>query len=219
MTDVPLRGEVGAAPVPLPVSRRLHLFGGAALGLFWLLFAAANVRASLRLDRPVGLGATVLELLTGVLFVVRRPPRLVSRSGLAWIAAPAGTFGFLLARPSLETIGAFVVAAPLLQVLGAAFAASSLLTLRRSFGLVAANRGLTTSGPYRLVRHPIYTGYLLVTTGYLLENPTIRNAAVYALVNCAQLLRIREEEALLSQDADYAAYRERVRYRLVPGLY
>src|SRR5580700_538831 len=32
------------------------------------------------------------------------------------------------------------------------------LTLRRSFGLVPANRGVKIGGPYRLLRHPMYAG-------------------------------------------------------------
>ena len=50
---------------------------------------------------------------------------------------------------------------------------SAKLTLRRSFGVVAANRGVKASGPYRLVRHPMYAGYALTHVGFLLAGPNL----------------------------------------------
>jgi protein-S-isoprenylcysteine O-methyltransferase Ste14 len=38
-----------------------------------------------------------------------------------------------------------------------------------------ANRGVVSSGLYRLVRHPIYMGYLITHAGFLLANPTVWN--------------------------------------------
>ena len=39
------------------------------------------------------------------------------------------------------------------------------MALGRSFGIVPANRGVVVRGPYTLVRHPIYTGYLITHVG------------------------------------------------------
>jgi protein-S-isoprenylcysteine O-methyltransferase Ste14 len=39
---------------------------------------------------------------------------------------------------------------------------SALAALGRSFGFVAADRGLRASGPYAMVRHPVYASYLLI---------------------------------------------------------
>ena len=49
------------------------------------------------------------------------------------------------------------------------------VSLGRSFGLMPANRGVVSTGLYRLVRHPIYMGYLITHVGFVAANPTIWN--------------------------------------------
>ena len=79
--------------------------------------------------------------------------------------------------------------------------------------------GLVTSGPFAVVRHPIYTGGLGLFLGYSLF------AGVPALVLTLALgllwagkLRV-EERHLVAVYADYPAYQARVRHRLIPFLY
>jgi protein-S-isoprenylcysteine O-methyltransferase Ste14 len=100
-----------------------------------------------------------------------------------------------------------------------AFAVVSLFTIGRSFGLVAANRGIVTRGPYGLVRHPIYLAYVVANIGYLCENPSMRNATILTIATLAQFARISCEEEVLSRESAYAEYRGRVRFRLVPYVY
>lgn len=188
----------------------------APVAVLWLFFAAANFDNWRVSHRPTGLGATALELVVATLFVVRRSPWLVSRSPLAWTAAMIGTFGMLAARPAYEPLGGLEGLFAGLQVIGAVFASVALLSLGRSFGIVAANRGVRTCGPYRYVRHPVYTGYILAGTGYLLENPSLRNACLFTVVVLFQAIRIVEEERTLAQDPAYREYRERVRSRILP---
>jgi protein-S-isoprenylcysteine O-methyltransferase Ste14 len=82
-----------------------------------------------------------------------------------------------------------------------------------------ANRGIKLTGPYRLVRHPMYAGYLLVHLGVLILMFSPINVLIYAIGWWAQILRILAEERLLSQDPAYADYMGRVRWRLIPGLF
>lgn len=92
--------------------------------------------------------------------------------------------------------------------------------LGRSFGLLPAQRGLVMVGPYRVVRHPIYFGYLIGHIGFLLANFSWRNAAVLALLYVAQVVRIlREESMLAASDTDYRGYQQRVRWRLLPFVF
>jgi len=95
----------------------------------------------------------------------------------------------------------------------------SLATLGRSFGIVAANRGVKTRGPYRFVRHPAYTGYLICYLGYAAENPRPLNFVLLFVSTSFQLIRISEEERVLESSREYRSYREAVRYRLVPSVY
>ena len=93
------------------------------------------------------------------------------------------------------------------------------LSLRRSFGVVAANRGVKTRGPYSFIRHPMYFGYVVTQLGFILYNPTGWNLAIYATALALQILRVSAEEAILFQDIKYRTYAGHVRYRLLPGIF
>jgi protein-S-isoprenylcysteine O-methyltransferase Ste14 len=84
---------------------------------------------------------------------------------------------------------------------------------------VAANRGIVVEGPYRIVRHPIYLGYLVTHVGFLLANWNARNVALYVIEYVFQVYRIVAEERLLMEDESYRSYTGRVRYRLIPGIF
>jgi protein-S-isoprenylcysteine O-methyltransferase Ste14 len=210
--------DVATRLVAHPLARRVGgLLSRATLVTLFVLFAWANFSHWRSTGKPSGLGTTFLEGWAAVLFLVRRTPDQLSLRPLAWVAAPIGSFAMLLARPRGGGLPHFPC--ELLQLTGVLLALVSLATLGRSFGLVAANRGVKTRGPYRLVRHPAYTGYLISYVGYVLENPAPANVALLLLGTAFQLLRIREEEQLLVRDSRYEQYRSSVRYRLVPLLY
>jgi protein-S-isoprenylcysteine O-methyltransferase Ste14 len=96
---------------------------------------------------------------------------------------------------------------------------SGKVALGRSFGVMPANRGIVCRGPYRFLRHPIYAGYLLMHVSFLAANPTLWNMALLLVADTALLARARYEERTLSLDARYDAYRQQVRWRVVPFLY
>jgi protein-S-isoprenylcysteine O-methyltransferase Ste14 len=82
-----------------------------------------------------------------------------------------------------------------------------------------AARSLVTRGPYRLVRHPMYLSYLLSDVGYNLQE---WNAGTVLLTLCGWLslvYRIKAEEAILSHDPGWVAFKGSVRHRLLPGLW
>lgn len=78
---------------------------------------------------------------------------------------------------------------------------------------------LVQSGPYALVRHPIYTGVLAMALGYALWRASWFTLGYAALLFLFFDVKARREERWLRERyPDYAAYQRRVR-RLVPWLY
>ncbi len=105
-----------------------------------------------------------------------------------------------------------------LTLVGASIALMGKFSLRRSFGLVAANRGVKTGGLYALVRHPIYCGYVINHIGLLLLYASPWNALIFSVAWLAFWLRAIEEERFLLADPAYRDYASRVRYRIIPGI-
>ena len=104
---------------------------------------------------------------------------------------------------------------------GAAFAGWAARTLGRSLSPFPkpVEAGLVTSGPFAVVRHPIYTGGLAFFSGFSLiaSVPALALTAALAVLWAGKL---RVEERLLAGAYDgYPAYCERVRWRLIPFVY
>lgn len=161
----------------------------------------------------------VSEGMVIVFLLARAPTDDVSRNPAAWLLAFAATCGPLLINPGRgeplvpASWAASVWLAGILIQVAAKFA------LGRSFGCVAAHRGLKRGGPYRYLRHPMYTGYLLSHVAFWLMNPTLANLAIYALCDLVQVPRILFEERLLGRDPAYRTYCGEVRWRMVPGVF
>jgi protein-S-isoprenylcysteine O-methyltransferase Ste14 len=79
---------------------------------------------------------------------------------------------------------------------------------------------LIERGPYRLVRHPIYTGLLLAIFGTCLAGGRVWNLSVVVMAALLLIVKLKAEEALLTRqfpDA-YPQYQRRVR-AIIPFLY
>jgi protein-S-isoprenylcysteine O-methyltransferase Ste14 len=196
-----------------------HFAASAGGAIFWLIFAIVNIRYSIESGRVIGLGVGLLGLWSAVLFSVRRPPTLVSRSAPVWIAAYLGTFGASLLRPGGPHSAGLDTAGLVIQGLGIVVGCLSLAALGRSLGLVPAHRGLVTSGAYGVVRHPLYASYVLAEIGYFMQSPRLWNVAVLLVVWTCQVARIVSEERLLGTDAAYRAYALQTRWRLIPRVW
>lgn len=167
------------------------------------------------------MGAVLLaisETLVVALVFFRKPAQVLSQRPQDWLLAFGATLSPTLVRPVEGAPHALATAAALLMVIGILFQIVSKSMLGRRFGIVAANRGICASGPYRLVRHPIYMGYLLTHIGFLCLAPTWWNLAMYTLTYSLMIPRIFAEERLLRRDPEYVDYCQRVRSRLIPGI-
>lgn len=182
-------------------------------------FAQATLQSYLQTHRFIG-GVFFLEQMWVVIaYLIRRPALATSRRMRDWLLAFGGTFGGVLFRPDGAHPQWGLTAGLAVQVCGLAICIASFLALGRSFGFVAAHRGLVTRGPYAIVRHPIYASYLMLQTGYLLQSISIRNAMVLVFVSCCNVGRAMAEDRMLATNDQYDAYRTRVRWRLVPGVW
>ena len=92
------------------------------------------------------------------------------------------------------------------------------ISLGYSFGLLPANRGVMERGLYRIVRHPIYLGYLLTHIPFLAAHPSGWNAAVLLVGDAALIVRALYEEQTLGRDPQYVQYCQTVKWRIVPGI-
>jgi len=150
------------------------------------------------------------------LFLSRRPAESETPRLSLWLLSVTGTALPLLLRP---TDGAgFVGVGVVVQITGVVMVAAGLLSLRRSFAVVPGNRGIRDGGLYRVVRHPIYISELIALLGAVLVSPTLTNWSIWLCECGLQFARARAEEDFLAADPVYRAYRERVPYRLLPGL-
>jgi len=165
-----------------------------------------------------GLLLLASEGLVVALTIVRRSAGAVDRTWTARLLTMFATFGPPLVRPYSVAFAPESVTITI-SAIGLGIVVLGKLSLGRSFGLVPANRGIVCPGLYRLVRHPIYLGYLLTHIGFVAANPADWNLFILAAADLALMMRAVREERTLAQDPAYREYMQRVRWRIVPGLF
>jgi len=195
---VPLVFRHGAAEVAFIV-----------LLLTWTVFEAVmRVLQRLRATGPDTRDPSYFVLLPALLAAVVAAEVLGRRGRLLW---PGG-----LVWP--------VVAGLTLVAAGIGLRAWSIVTLGRFFQYqikVQPGHQVVTSGPYRYVRHPSYTGIAMVLAGIALASGDVWSLLAVAVLGGAGLaVRIRAEERQLTQalGGEYERFAAG-RKRLVPGVW
>lgn len=182
------------------------------LGLAFFTFAAV-VSGLATWERPTLLAwlAAFHNAVLAVLYSRREPAQKYDQLGLC--------LGILAAMLPLATPYPTSIPLPfiILGAMGYALIFWSLLALGYRFGIAPADRGLIIHGPYRLVRHPMYLGELVLRAVLVAASPqpVIASGSLAALA-AIQILRIRREEHIIS---GYSAYAGQVRFRLIPGVW
>ncbi|CAN5387701.1 isoprenylcysteine carboxylmethyltransferase family protein [soil metagenome] len=167
------------------------------------------------MDKPANILIVVSEGLIAALVLFRRSTDQISLKPSDWIVGVLGTALPMLVQPTGGGWNGGII----LLAGGLLISVAAKLSLRRSFGIVAANRGVKSTGLYAAVRHPMYLGYLVTYIGAQLLNPSIWNAVIFVLWLGFEIARIHAEEAVLMQDEAYRAHAVKVRFRLIPGVW
>ena len=83
-----------------------------------------------------------------------------------------------------------------------------------------AGHRVVTTGPYAVVRHPMYAGYILWVLATPLALGSLPALAPAAVIAAGVVVRtVLEDRALRAELPGYAEYAERVRWRLLPGVF
>ena len=157
-----------------------------------------------------------------------RLPNL-GRRGEGWVAGQlllmAGVFLSALAGRSWAdaySVAAHATGAALLAV-GVVLLAWAGLHLGASltpFPAPRRNAILRASGPYALVRHPMYGSGILISLGWSIVFATVIGGALTTVLALFLDLKARREETWLVERLDgYDAYRKRTTHKLVPFIY
>lgn len=179
-------------------------------GLAWTYSSLGSVATS-------ALTISLYALLISA-FMRRSPAKATHPSPMAAVAAGLATW-LPFAIPLLphgEASEAGLIAATTLLVLGLGFAVWAIRYLDRSFSMIAQARAVVSTGPYAVVRHPLYTGELAGLLGTVLVHPGVWTLTAWLAILCLQAYRVRHEEAILAATLeDYREY-QRSTPQLIP---
>jgi protein-S-isoprenylcysteine O-methyltransferase Ste14 len=200
-------------------SKATDLLARAIVAGLFLLLSINLLGDFIRTQRMTGLLLLVSESLVVVLTLLRRRASTVDTSVGAAIVTGISLVGPILLRtshdqPLLPDLATVVIAA-----VGLIVVIAGKVTLGRSFGIAPANRGIVIGGPYMIVRHPIYAGYVLTHVGFACAHPTLWNIVMVILTDAALMIRALYEERVLTRDQMYRMYCRRVAWHVVPGLF
>ena len=157
-------------------------------------------------------------LIAFVTMILRRPPKRITPNPLYWLLTFVATYWAVLTLGVIQK-GQPVVSSQVsdaVAICSLAVIVWARLSLGRNIGFVPAQREIVTSGAYRYVRHPIYTGLFLGYLGVALRAYSPRNVLILGLGLFWFLIKSIVEENFLRADPQYATYLRRVRARWIP---
>jgi len=215
----PVHAQIAVPQPRVTIAGSKRALGDCLLAV-WFLIAMLPAGREIKFSLA---GAANLVWLTGaavmaVMSFARFAPRIATVN-LRTIAASGGMMILpCFMRPTNLSTGAVATTGLILELAGVLLTQVARVYMGRRFGILPANRGIVSNGPFRLVRHPIYIGWLVLSIGYATSYANDRNVALILATLVFMVWRIEQEEALLSADPEYRRYMGRVPYRLWPGV-
>jgi len=174
------------------------------------------------LAEVVSQSSTILFLgLLTILFIIRLEPIQKAKGLLPRALAIVGTFTMTLVTlfPRANLSFTQTVIASFLSLVGTGLSVFALAHLGRSFSVMAEARRLVTSGPYRIVRHPLYVFEAVASLGIVFQFFSAYGVLIFIFHCFFQLQRMKYEEAVLEGVfPEYQTYRSKTA-RLIPGIY
>lgn len=157
-----------------------------------------------------------------VIYLFRGKPVAKDHNPIAVVVAMVGSFVlyglFLIPGQTRSTDLRVLALSDILLACGMTWAIYSLTYLRHRFSIVPEARGLVTSGPYEVVRHPVYLGEIISGLGLVLPTLLTLHFLIFALFFAAQVARTYYEERVLrSAYPTYEIYAKKTR-RLIPFI-
>jgi protein-S-isoprenylcysteine O-methyltransferase Ste14 len=124
---------------------------------------------------------------------------------------------FLPMNPAFSYVGLA------LTIIGLGFAVWARFVIGRNWGgliTVQKDHQLMRTGPYGIVRHPIYSGFMLATLGTAIILGDVGGLVSVALIAVAWGYKARMEESFMIEHfgAEYEEYRRHVK-GLIPGIW
>ena len=190
-----------------------------ALCSVWAFVAIANIltsfdrmRAGDALEGAHHLVIGVALTVNAAIFLLRGPvvarkegmvPKAIAVAG-TWIAAPLALMPLTWDSDRLMAASTFAI------ILAYAWIIWSLLALRNSFSIFPEARQLVRSGPYGIVRHPLYAAYIVTDIALLAPRMSLLGLLLAVIAIGAHIWRARFEEGVLGQTfPEYVEYAHR----------
>lgn len=161
---------------------------------------------------------TILNIVVGLLIFFRQyaPNGFKLNYRSFWLPALiSNALVFKFSTPLFD----WNISAQLLFLLGSIITLIAFLFLGKEFSIRPAFRNLIKIGPYHLIRHPAYLGESIMGIACVWAKPNIYSGCLLVVFIVAQMLRIKEEELVLSANPQYKIYTTNTKWRLFPFVW